>query len=168
MAPGNYTIQVSGVGTTSPTGNALAEIYDATPSSAPRNGARLINLSCRAQIDAAGEALIAGFVVAGGTAKTLLVRAVGPSLGQLGVQAFLRSGQLALFNSTGTKIAENLGRGFDFYPADVAPQVGAFPLASGALDNVLIVTLPPGAYTAQLRGTNGNAGIALIEVYEVP
>jgi hypothetical protein len=30
------------------------------------------------------------------------------------------------------------------------------------------VTLPPGPYTAQVRGTNGNSGVALIEVYEVP
>jgi hypothetical protein len=32
----------------------------------------------------------------------------------------------------------------------------------------MVVTLPPGAYTAQVSGTNGTTGIALIEVYELP
>ena len=167
LPPGAYTLQVAGVSNS--TGAALAEVYDATPPGASRIGtARLTNLSCRAQIGATGDALIAGFVVTGGTAKTFLIRAVGPSLAQLGIQGFLRSGQLEIFDGAGKKIAEHLGRGFDFVPVGIGAQVGAFPLASDANDNILVVTLPPGPYTAQLRGTNGSAGVALIEVYEVP
>ena len=30
------------------------------------------------------------------------------------------------------------------------------------------MTLPPGAYSAQLSGANSGTGIGLIEVYEVP
>jgi hypothetical protein len=45
--------------------------------------------------------------------------------------------------------------------------VGAFGLGAGSKDAVLLVSLPPGAYTAQVSGIGGG-GIALVEVYEVP
>jgi hypothetical protein len=45
--------------------------------------------------------------------------------------------------------------------------VGAFALGAGSKDAVLLVTLPAGAYTAQVSGVAGG-GIALVEVYEVP
>jgi len=37
-----------------------------------------------------------------------------------------------------------------------------------SLDAVLLVTLPPGIYTAQVSGVNGTTGVALVEVYEMP
>jgi hypothetical protein len=45
-------------------------------------------------------------------------------------------------------------------------QVGAFGLAPN--DSAMVVTLAPGNYTAQVTGTAGATGIALIEVYELP
>src|SRR5207249_8194988 len=37
-----------------------------------------------------------------------------------------------------------------------------------ALESVLIATLPPGNYTAQLQGYNNTTGVALVEVYRLP
>jgi len=34
-------------------------------------------------------------------------------------------------------------------------------------DSALLLTLPPGNYTAQVGGLNGGLGIALCEIYEV-
>jgi hypothetical protein len=45
--------------------------------------------------------------------------------------------------------------------------VGAFSLDPQSDDTVLLVTLPPGAYTAQVSGANSTTGVGLIEVYEV-
>lgn len=45
---------------------------------------------------------------------------------------------------------------------------GAFPLDANSRDAALILSLPPGGYTAQLSGVNGTTGIGLIEVYELP
>ena len=45
---------------------------------------------------------------------------------------------------------------------------GAFALNSSSTDSALLVTLPPGIYTAQVSGKNGATGVALIEVYEAP
>jgi hypothetical protein len=49
-----------------------------------------------------------------------------------------------------------------------AAQVGAFPLIAGSKDAALIVTLPPGAYTAQVSGNGGTTGNGMAEVYEIP
>jgi hypothetical protein len=51
----------------------------------------------------------------------------------------------------------------------VAATVGAFAWTSPAsLDSALLVSLPPGPYTAQVSGVKGDSGVALIEVYDVP
>ena len=47
-------------------------------------------------------------------------------------------------------------------------RVGAFALAGGSEDAALFVTLPPGAYTAEVRGKDGGEGVALLEIYVVP
>ena len=52
--------------------------------------------------------------------------------------------------------------------AETAAQVGAFPLLAGSKDAVLLVTLAPGNYTAEVRGAPGTAGLVLVEVYEAP
>ena len=49
-----------------------------------------------------------------------------------------------------------------------ATRVGAFALAEGSKDSVILATLSPGAYTIQVRGANSTSGVALVEVYEVP
>ena len=47
--------------------------------------------------------------------------------------------------------------------------VGAFALTDPASkDSVLLVTLPPGGYTATASGVGGTGGQAIVEVYEVP
>jgi hypothetical protein len=47
--------------------------------------------------------------------------------------------------------------------------VGAFAWTDPASpDCALLVTLPPGAYTAEVLGTGGATGVSLVEVYAVP
>src|SRR5207248_2864367 len=68
LAPGNYTIQVTG-GTG--TGLMIAELYDSTPDSSFTSATpRLVNVSVLKQINA-GESLTAGFVVGGSGAKQI-------------------------------------------------------------------------------------------------
>ena len=47
-------------------------------------------------------------------------------------------------------------------------EVGAFPLDTGNLDAALVIDLEPGEYTAIVSGVEQTAGIALVEVYELP
>jgi hypothetical protein len=131
---------------------------------------RLVNLSTRAQVGTGGNILIPGFVVSGLGMETLLIRADGPALSQFSVAGVLALPSLSVFDQAGNVIATNTGWGTNSDPALVATTaaaVGAFALPSNSADCALIVSLPPGAYTAQVTGVNNTTGVALAEIYEV-
>lgn len=164
--PGAYTLQVTG--TNGSTGVALGEVYDLED---PNSDPALINLSARAHVDAGDAILISGFVVSGTAPKRLLLRAAGPALSLFGVASPLAHPHLQLVDSTHTVIAENTG--WDQPPNDgdaisaLERSVGAFPFAPGSADAALVATLPPGSYTALIRGDNGTTGVALSEIYDL-
>jgi len=165
LAPGSYTVQVGDTG--SGAGTVIAELYDSTPASGFTVATpRLINVSVLKQIST-GASLTAGFVIGGTTAKTVLVRAIGPGLTAFGVTNFMPDPQLALFNGS-AKIAENDNWGGDPQLTNVGNSVGAFAITStDSKDAMLVVTLAPGNYSAQVSAA-GSGGTALVEVYEVP
>lgn len=170
-AAGTYTAQVSGAGTT--TGVVLAELYDATPTASfTSTTPRLINVSARTQVGTGANVLIAGFVIAGTSNKSILIRGIGPTLGVFGVTGVLANPRLDIYpNGSATPISSNDDWGTATNAAQVASTsaaVGAFPLALESRDAVLLVTLPPGSYTAQVSGAANTTGVALVEVYEVP
>ena len=183
LPAGAYTAQITS--TNSANGIALAEVYDEdwTSSYSGNPGTRLVNISARAFVGTGPNILIGGFVVAGTSVETVLVRAVGPALTPLGVAGALSSPILTVYDSASpaSVIATNAGwqnspiqgtsavvSGIQPATSAVMSSVGAFGLASGSADSAMILTLPAGAYTAQVSGANGTTGIALVEIYEVP
>lgn len=160
-----YTIDVGAVG--GATGEVIAELYDASPTASfGASTPRLVNVSVRKQIDANGT-LTAGFVVGGNTARTVLVRAIGPGLAAFGVTGTMADPQLGLFSGS-NQVAANDNWGGDPQLTAAAGAVGAFGIADTASkDAILLITLAPGSYTAEVRGAGGGGG-ALVEVYEVP
>jgi hypothetical protein len=83
-----------------------------------------------------------------------------PSVGDV-----LADPKLTVFSSSGAIMAEN-----DNWSSSLAPyvqQVGAVALSPGSLDSALLITLPPGLYTAQLSASSGPAGLGLIEVFDL-
>jgi hypothetical protein len=52
--------------------------------------------------------------------------------------------------------------------ASTASRVGAFPLPAGSRDACLLTTVPPGSYSVQVRASDSQGGLVLVEVYEVP
>jgi hypothetical protein len=167
LASGGYTVQVGSAGNT--TGLVIAEIYDASGATRSATTPRLINLSTLAQIDP-GATLAVGFVIGGTTSCTVLVRAVGPTLGTaFGIGGVMADPGLVLFsNDTGLQLAANDDWGGSAALSNTMSSVGAFALAIPASrDAVLVMTLPPGAYSARVAGKNGAGGTAIVEVYEV-
>ena len=76
--------------------------------------------------------------------------------------------ELQLFSGSNVLLSNTAWAG-NAQVASAAAAVGAFPWGSAAsADSAILVTLPPGAYTAQVSGASGDTGIALVEVYEVP
>jgi hypothetical protein len=150
------------------TGLVIGEVYDATPS-ANYNAAttpRLVNLSVLKDV---GTGLTMGFVTGGAKAKTMLVRAIGPTLGTVfGIGGAMADPKIELFDGSGKTIATNDNWGGAAALTTAFTDTGAFALAGTSRDAALLVTLAPGNYTAQVTVASGATGTALVEVYEVP
>jgi len=165
LAPGSYTVEMSGVGAT--TGIGLVEVYETNTS----DPSTLVNISTRAQVGTGSDILIAGFVVSGSAPVKVLIRAVGPTLGTFNVSGVLAQPVLTVFQGANNQIGTNTGWGNQANPnqvASVAASLNAFALPAGSADSALVMTLSPGTYTAQVSGVNGTTGIALVEVYQAP
>jgi autotransporter-associated beta strand protein len=167
LPPGGYTVHVTGADGTG--GAVLVELYDGTPAEvATPTTPRLLNVSVLKSI-APGGLLTAGFVLSGTTGKQVLIRAVGPTLAAapFNLSGLMSDPKVDLYRGS-TVIAsnDNWGGGADL--TAVFTRTGAFALPAASKDAVLLVTLGPGAYTAQVSGVGGTAGLVIVEVYEVP
>ncbi|MEY2499753.1 MAG: hypothetical protein QOI07_87 [Verrucomicrobiota bacterium] len=124
---------------------------------APRS---LANVSTRLRVQAGDAALIGGFIIQGSEAKSVAVRAVGPSLS---VGDKLPDPALELHDSTGAVLASN-----DNWNSDRARVLNSGLAPKDEHEAAIVVSLPPGAYTAVVRGApSGSVGVGLIEVYDV-
>ena len=168
LAGGSYTAVAADKN--NGTGIVLTEIYDATPSASfTGTTPRLVNVSARAQVGTGDGVLVVGFAIAGSTSKTLLIRASGPALAAFGVGGTLADPELQIFRQNGPKLYENDNWGGSLAIANASSGVGAFAFNdANSKDAAVLVTLPPGVYTAEAKGADGGTGIALVELYEVP
>jgi hypothetical protein len=158
LTPGPYTTVIRGKNNT--TGIALGEIYGLPPD----NGSNLVNLSARAVTLTGNDVLIGGLVIDGDTPKSMLVRAIGPSLHRFGVNGELQNPALDLYNSDGVLLRHNDNWG----QAPNHAQIQATGLApSDNRESAILMTLAPGTYTAIVRGVNDTTGVALAEIYDV-
>jgi hypothetical protein len=129
----------------------------------------MAQVSTRAQVGTGGDVLIAGFTVDGTAPRTLLIRAVGPTLAGFGVTNALSDPRLDIFTAGSATTPAFSNDNWNGDAAIAAASAGAFPLTNaGSRDAALVVTLAPGTYTARVSGVGGATGIALLEVYEVP
>ena len=160
LPPGVYTAHLTAQGGT---GVALLEATDADPGTPT---ARLASLSARDQVGTGDNILIAGFIITGSISRTVLIRGIGPTLARYGVSGVLANPQLQVFQGN-TLLAQNDDWGGAATLAAVATQVKAFALDANSKDAALLLTLPPGNYTAQVSGVSNTTGVALVEIYEV-
>ena len=159
LAPGAYSAIVRGNGGTS--GVALVEVYDLNQ---PVNS-KLVNISTRAFVSTGGEIVIAGFILGGNSGgDRIVVRGIGPSLTPLGVANALADPTLELRDSNGALLASN--NNWQDNPAQMAELNGAGLAPTDPLESAIAMTLPPGPYTALLRGLNIGTGVGLVEVYD--
>jgi uncharacterized delta-60 repeat protein len=146
------------------TGVAVVEVYDLDH---PPD-TRLANISTRGFVDVDNNVMIAGVIVGpgNGTNARILARALGPTLGDLGVPGALADTTLDLVNSSGTVVRSN-----DNWKDDPIQRsaIEAAGLAPGHDEEAALVeTVAPGAYTAIVRGSNRTTGVGLVEVYHIP
>jgi hypothetical protein len=95
-----------------------------------------------------------------------LIRGVGPGLEAMNVAGPLTNPIVHLYRDDELIATnDNWGNTLDYQTA--AAQSGAFAL-SRSEESALLVTLPPGTYTAHVVSADGTAGIALVEIYALP
>ena len=108
--------------------------------------------------------LIAGFIVTGSQSKRVLLRGIGPSLTQFGVAGALANPILTFYDSTNQPIASN-NNWKDSPDRQAIIDTGIAP--TNDAESAMVVSVPPGAYTAVLAGVGGSTGIGVIEVYDL-
>lgn len=156
LMPGSYTAVVAG--RNGSTGVALTEIYDLGQADT-----RLANISTRGFVGTSDNVMIGGVIITGTDPASILIRALGPSLGPFGIQNPLANPSLELFDANGTQIATN-----DDWKATQESEIETTTLApSSELEAAILRPLLPGSYTSVVRGNNDQTGIALIEVYNL-
>jgi hypothetical protein len=158
----------SGVVSTSVNGVHTLTVGSNSFATVPVVGAAL-NVSTRLPVGTGQSVLIGGFIIQGPVPKTVVIRAIGPSLPLAGA---LSDPVLELHDATGATIAAN-----DNWRTT---QVGGLLTSSQSIDliasmlapsndaeSAILVTLNPGAYTAVVHGANNSTGIAVVEAYDL-
>lgn len=158
LGPGAYTAILSGQNGAA--GVGLVEVYDLERST----NSKLANISTRAFVDAGDNVMIGGLIVAG-SARTI-VRALGPSVPVAGA---LADPTLELRDGSGPLVASNDNWKTSPEGSSQQAEIEATSLPPpNDSEAALVRTLPPGNYTAIVRGLNDTTGIGLVEVYHLP
>src|SRR5438034_3059488 len=118
------------------------------------------NLSTRVSVQAGDGVAIAGFIISGSSPKQVLIKGLGASLSNFGIVNPLQDPTLDLHDSTGNAIATN----DDWQTATNAGQIPVDFRPADSREPAILATLPPGSFTAILRGMNGGSGVGLIEM----
>ncbi len=138
----------------------------ATPTPSPTATpppAQSLNISTRLSVRTGDDAAIGGFIITGSTSKPVLIRALGPSLSNLGLSGLLLDPVLELRGENGVLLFQN-----DNWKDDQRSQIEGTPFQPGDdREAVIIATLPPAAYTATLTGKNSTTGVGLLEIYDL-
>lgn len=173
LPPGGYTAILSGV--SGGTGVGIVEVFEADTAAA----SRLINISTRGKVLTGDDVMIGGFWISGTAPKRVLLRARGPSLAAFGVPGPLANPAIQLYSGA-AMITQNddwqttdplcdpkiiaCGNAVSIQNTGLDPC--SVTTAGCTLDSALLVTLPPGGYTAILSGSGGGTGIGIVEVFE--
>lgn len=153
---GQYTAIVHGNG--NDTGVGLVEVYDLDQAA----DSQLANISTRGLVQTGDNVMIGGFIVGGGGGGNILVRALGPSLIDQGVNDALIDPTLEIYDVNGTGIAFN-----DNWEDTQKAEITATGIPPDGNESAIEDFLLPGNYTAIVRGNQNTTGVALIEVYHL-
>jgi len=179
LPPGPYTAIVSGAD--GRTGVGLVEVFEADASTV----SEMSNISTRGFVQSGDDVMIGGLIIEGSSPATVLIRARGPSMsgapffvpGTL-ANPFLQlfSGQDVIAQNDNWQDAPSCDGFVCGTPAQIAatgldpcqPNPGeSTPPVACAQESAILITLPPGAYTAIVSGVSGGTGVGLVEAFEM-
>jgi hypothetical protein len=131
-----------------------------TPSGSP---SQLLNISTRLRVETGDDALIGGFIITGNASKKVIIRAIGPSLGQFGLTDLLANPVLELRAANGSVLMSNN----DWKDSQRTEIENSGLPPTNDFESAIITTLAPANYTAVVRGHQDMTGIGVVEVYDL-
>ncbi len=155
LQPGTYTAILAGKNQT--TGLGLVEIYDVNST----GNSRLANISTRGVVLTEFDVMIGGFILVGETRADVVVRGIGPSLAQFGLNSVLADPTLRVVNENGYPMASN-----DNWQ-DNAELIQLGLGLQNPAESGIFTSLIPGAYTVILSGVNNGTGLGVVEIYNI-
>ena len=155
LDPGAYSVVLRGY--RDGTGTALVEVYDIG-----EGNAELSNISSRGFVQTGNNVMIAGVVVQYHN-KRMIVRALGPSLGQppFNLPGSLPDPILEIHDANGGLLVSN----DDWRDTQDLAIIATGLAPTNDLESAIVATCTPGNYTAIVRGFNNATGNAVVEVY---
>jgi sugar lactone lactonase YvrE len=163
---GDYTCVVTTAGISNTSNAAGLEVVST------RSSGTLTDISARADVGFGSKVLSDGFTIAGSTSRTVLIQALGPALAARNIKNALPRPFLTLHQTRSghdVVLYSNTGWGSNPVLRKIAAAAYAVPvLQPGSADSELLVTLPPGSYTAKVSGESGDTGVAICAIYQLP
>jgi hypothetical protein len=141
-----------------------ATATDANGNTSEFSGAigQLLNISTRMEVLTGNSVLIGGFIVTGNGNKDVLLRALGPTLHNFGINDFLADPTLDLYSGA-TLLASN----DDWKTTQQAAIMATGKAPPDDKEAAIRHTFTAGNYTAIVRGKKSTTGVALIEAYDI-
>jgi hypothetical protein len=165
---GDYACVVTAPGLIAKSGTANLVVESST------SPGTLTSVSSRAFVGTGDDILIGGFYITGSTSATVFVQAIGPalSLAPYNVTGTLQHPALTIHQSqNGKDVVLYSNTGWGSSPVLLAAASAAYAqpvLTPGSADSEVLLTLPPGGYTAEVTGADGGTGVALCAIYQLP
>jgi hypothetical protein len=156
LAPGVYTAVEQGAKHS--VGDGLIEIFDLLD-----GGLELSAVGTRAFISTGDDVMISSIIITGTDSLPLLIRTLGPSLAAVGLTDVLQDPTLELHDGNGALIASN-----DNWKDTQQIEIEATGLApTNDLESAIVLTVPPGLYTAVVAGFGGTTGLGFVQFYSL-
>ena len=124
-------------------------------------GTTLANISGRLPVGTGDNALFAGFIITGTQPKKVIIRGIGPSLAVAGK---LADPILELHDGSGALLEMN--DNWVESPNKQAIIDSTIP-PSDPEESAIVRTVPPGNYTAIVRGAGNATGIGVVDLYDL-
>lgn len=158
------------LGMHSRSGVKMSYIFSASSSGSINHA--LVNISTLGRVASGSDSLVSGFVLSGSTERSVLVRAIGPTLAGFGVADPLLRPNLSVYQGS-QLVGANNGWGSSEQEVirltEAFDRAGAFRLIDpSSRDAALLLNIAPGPYTVQVQSADGTAGATLLEVYDLP
>jgi hypothetical protein len=135
------------------------EVYDLDSS----DSGKIVNISTRGFVLTGDNGMIGGLIITGNESSRLVLRGIGPALTDFGVPNVLADPLLELHDGNGALIQAN--NNWRDTQQVALHNTGLAP--TNNLESAILISIPPGNYTAVLKSADGGIGNGLVEVYAV-